>query len=124
MITPTPALDRTFAALADPTRRAILARLQGGEQRVTELAAPFAVSLPAISKHLRTLEQAGLIARRIEGREHRFALAPGGLDATAAWIDQAQRFWESRIDQLDAFLRQSIAPTAITPLPKPKDESK
>ena len=121
MMTPTPALDRTFAALADPTRRAILARLQGGEQRVTELAAPFAVSLPAISKHLRTLEQAGLIARRIEGREHRFALAPGGLDASAAWIDQSRRYWESRLDQLEAFLRQTGTPASDTP---PKEKSK
>lgn len=120
-MTAAPNLDRTFAALADPTRRALMARLQRGEQRMTDLAAPFPVSLPAISKHLRTLEQAGLIDRRVEGREHRFALAPGGLDATAAWIDQARRFWEGQLDQLDAFLRETVTPPADTILPA-KDE--
>ena len=120
-MTTAPALDRAFAALADPTRRALMARLQTGEQRMTDLAAPFAVSLPAISKHLRRLEQAGLIARRIEGREHRFALAPGGLDASAAWIDQSRRYWEGRLDQLEVFLRRATTPPPTPPPTPPKE---
>lgn len=115
MMNPAAPLDRTFAALADPTRRAILGQLQAGEQRMTDLAAPYALSLPAISKHLRRLEMAGLVDRRVEGREHRFALSPGGLDATAAWIDQARRFWEGRLDRLDAFLRDSAKPKEDPP---------
>jgi DNA-binding transcriptional ArsR family regulator len=97
-------LDRTFAALADPTRRAILARLASGEATVTELAAPFDISLPAVSKHLKVLERAGLIAR---GRERQWR--PARLEATplrdvAEWTEGYRRFWEERYERLDEYL--------------------
>jgi DNA-binding transcriptional ArsR family regulator len=97
-------LDRTFAALADPTRRAILARLASGEATVTELAAPFDISLPAVSKHLKVLERAGLIAR---GRERQWR--PARLEATplrdvAEWTERYRRFWEESYERLDEYL--------------------
>ena len=97
-------LDRTFAALADPTRRAILARLATGEATVTELASPFAMSLPAVSKHLKVLERAGLITR---GRERQWR--PARLDArpieeVSDWADRYRRFWDERYDRLDEYL--------------------
>jgi len=97
-------LDRTFAALADPTRRAILATLASGEATVTELAAPFDMSLPAVSKHLKVLERAGLISR---GRERQWR--PARLDAApieevAEWADRYRRFWDERYDRLDEYL--------------------
>src|ERR671918_896288 len=97
-------LDRTFSALADPTRRAILARLAAGEASVTELAAPFEMSLPAVSKHLKVLERAGLIAR---GRERQWR--PARLEATplrdvAEWTERYRRFWEERYERLDEYL--------------------
>jgi DNA-binding transcriptional ArsR family regulator len=97
-------LDRTFGALADPTRRAILARLAKGEASVTELAKPFEMSLPAVSKHLKVLERAGLVSR---GRERQWR--PARLRATplrevAAWTDPYRRFWEERYDRLDEYL--------------------
>jgi DNA-binding transcriptional ArsR family regulator len=97
-------LDRTFAALSDPTRRAILARLASGEATVTELAAPFDISLPAVSKHLKVLERAGLIAR---GRERQWR--PARLEATplrdvAEWTERYRRFWEERYERLDEYL--------------------
>jgi DNA-binding transcriptional ArsR family regulator len=97
-------LNKTFAALADPTRRAILARLAEGDATVTELAAPFAMSLPAISKHLRVLEQAGLVARTIDGRVHRLRLVAQPLHEAAAWIAHYQRFWERQLDALADYL--------------------
>jgi len=97
-------LDATFGALADPTRRAILARLARGEAMVTELAAPFAMSLPAISKHLRVLESAGLLLREINGRVHRCRLAAGPMKNAAAWIAQYRAFWESQFDALEKYL--------------------
>jgi DNA-binding transcriptional ArsR family regulator len=93
-------LDMAFAALADPTRRAILARLALGEASVGELAAPFAMSLPGVSKHLRVLEGAGLIVRRREGRVHRCRLDPAPMRRAQAWISQCRRFWEGRLDAL------------------------
>ena len=97
-------LDRTFGALADPTRRAILARLAKGEASVTELAEPFEMSLPAVSKHLKVLERAGLVSR---GRERQWR--PARLRATpikevAEWTDRYRRFWEERYDRLDEYL--------------------
>jgi DNA-binding transcriptional ArsR family regulator len=97
-------LDRTFGALADPTRRAILARLAKGEASVTELAEPFEMSLPAVSKHLKVLERAGLVSR---GRERQWR--PARLRATpikevAEWTDRYRRFWDERYDRLDAYL--------------------
>ena len=97
-------LDRTFGALADPTRRAILARLAKGEASVTELAEPFEMSLPAVSKHLKVLEHAGLVSR---GRERQWR--PARLQATplkevAEWTDRYRRFWDERYDRLDEYL--------------------
>jgi DNA-binding transcriptional ArsR family regulator len=87
----TSSLDTTFAALSDPTRRAILARLAGGESTVTELAKPFKVSLPAISKHLRVLEKAGLLSRERDGRIHRCSLNAKRLDALAEYLEKTQK---------------------------------
>jgi DNA-binding transcriptional ArsR family regulator len=97
-------LDATFGALADPTRRAILARLARGEAMVTELAEPFAMSLPAISKHLRVLESAGLLRREIDGRVHRCRLAAEPMKNAAAWITRYRVFWESQFDALEKYL--------------------
>jgi len=97
-------LDATFGALADPTRRAILARLARGEAMVTELAEPFAMSLPAISKHLRVLESAGLLQREIDGRIHRCRLAAEPMKDAAAWIAPYRAFWETQFDALEKYL--------------------
>jgi DNA-binding transcriptional ArsR family regulator len=97
-------LDRTLMALADPTRRAILRRLSGGEARVTELARPFAMSLNAVSKHIRVLERAKLVQRRRAGREHFLAVNPRALDEAAAWIDEQRALWTARLDTLAALL--------------------
>ena len=99
-----PVLDRTFAALADPTRRAILARLARGEASVTSLAAPFRMSLPAVSKHLRVLERAGLLARSREGRVHRLRIEAAPLREAGEWIAHYRRFWEQSFDRLDEYL--------------------
>ena len=99
------ALDRTFAAVADPTRRAILARLALGEASVGELAAPFSVSAPAISKHLKVLERAGLVAREKRGRVHRCRLDPAPMQDAAAWIERTRQFWEDRLDALETYLQ-------------------
>jgi DNA-binding transcriptional ArsR family regulator len=98
------ALDRTFAALSDPTRRAILARLAQGDASVSELAAPFAMSLPAISKHLRVLEQAGLVERTKDGRVHRLRLVVQPLHQVAAWIAYYQQFWDQQLAALADYL--------------------
>ncbi len=102
-----PALDATFAALADPTRRAILARLARGESSVSELAEPFPVSLPAISKHLQVLERAGLIAREKDGRVRRCRLLPEPMKDAAKWIEQYRQFWEQQFDALARYLEES-----------------
>jgi len=99
-------LDDTYAALADPTRRAILARLRGRPARVTELAAPFDISLAAVSKHIRVLEEAGLVRRRIRGRDHLLALDPGPLRRASEWIEPFRAFWSLRLDALEAYLRR------------------
>jgi len=99
-------LSITFAALDDPTRRAILARLSSGERSVTELAAPFALSLPAVSKHLKVLERAGLIARRREAQWRPCRLEAGPLKDVADWLEEYRRFWEERFDRLDDYLRE------------------
>lgn len=100
------ALDDTMLALADPTRRAILQRLGSGEARVTELAAPFAMSLNAVSKHIRILERAELVSRRKAGRDHFLSLNPKPLDEAAAWIDQQRRFWTANLDALERALAE------------------
>ncbi|HEX4168857.1 MAG TPA: metalloregulator ArsR/SmtB family transcription factor [Bryobacteraceae bacterium] len=99
-------LSETFAALADPTRRAILARLASGETSVTELAEPFELSLPAISKHLKVLERAGLIARSREAQWRPCKLEPRPLKEVADWIEDYRRFWEESFDRLDEYLRE------------------
>ena len=102
----TETLDRTFAALADPTRRAILARLTSGEASVTELAAPFEMSLPAVSKHLKVLERAGLIARGREAQWRPCRLKAAPLKDIADWVGEYRRFWEERFERLDEYLRE------------------
>lgn len=104
MATATAQLDRTFAALADPTRRAILARLASGQASVTELAEPFDMSLPAVSKHLKVLERAGLIARGRERQWRPARLEAGPLKEVAEWAEPYRRFWEESYDRLDQYL--------------------
>jgi len=99
-------LSTTFAALADPTRRAILARLSSGEASVTELAEPFDMSLPAISKHLKVLERAGLIARGREAQWRPCRLEAAPLKGASDWLEHYRRFWESSFDRLDTYLRE------------------
>ena len=99
-------LDSTFAALADPTRRAILGRLALGETSVTELAEPFEMSMPAISKHLKVLERAGLIARGREAQWRPCKLQAGPLQDASVWIDEYRRFWEQSFDRLDDYLKK------------------
>src|SRR6266480_7829399 len=106
MATATDQLDRTFSALADPTRRAILARLAGGEAAVTELAEPFDMSLPAVSKHLKVLERAGLIARSRDAQWRPCHLEPAPLKGVADWIGHYRKFWEASFDRLDEYLRE------------------
>lgn len=99
-------MSSTFAALADPTRRAILERLVSGEASVTDIAEPFEMTLPAVSKHLKVLERAGLIerGRRAQWRPCRLHAAP--LKEAAAWVEQYRQFWEERFDRLDSYLRE------------------
>jgi DNA-binding transcriptional ArsR family regulator len=97
-------LDATFTALADPTRRAILARLRGGALRVTEIAAPFDMSLNAVSKHLKLLERARLVQRKVRGREHYCSLDAGPLREATAWTGSYREFWEARLDALEGLL--------------------
>jgi DNA-binding transcriptional ArsR family regulator len=97
-------LSRVFSALADPTRRAILARLAAGSASVTELAAPFAMSLPAVSKHLKVLERAGLIARGREAQWRPCWLEPAPLREVASWLDAYRQLWDEQLDRLDAYL--------------------
>jgi DNA-binding transcriptional ArsR family regulator len=102
-------LDDTLVALADETRRGILKRLANGDARVTEIAAPFDISLNSVSKHIRILERAGLVRRRIAGRDHFLSLDPAPLDAAAAWMQRERAAWESRLDKLEAALRAEDA---------------
>ena len=104
---PTPAnLDLTLLALADATRRAILNRLTNGEARVTDLAAPFEMSLNAVSKHIRLLERAHLVRRRKSGREHLFTLDPEPLEIAAKWMADQRALWSERLEALDALLKE------------------
>ena len=99
-------LSQTLSALADPTRRAILARLSLGETSVTELAAPFDMSLPAVSKHLKVLEKAGLISRGREAQWRPARLEPTGLKGIADWLEHYRRYWDASFDRLDAYLKK------------------
>ena len=106
---PAATLDRTLVALSDPTRRSILDRLMEGPARVTEIAQPFDMSLNAVSKHVRTLERAGLVRREIRGREHLLSFEGGPLSEADRYLDQLRRFWEERLDVLDELLRERKA---------------
>jgi DNA-binding transcriptional ArsR family regulator len=107
-------LSQTFSALADPTRRAILARLATGAATVGELAEPFDMSLPAVSRHLKVLTDAGLIERATEAQWRRCSLRGEGLRAAADWIEFYRQFWEESFDRLDAFLKRT-APAKSSP---------
>ncbi len=104
-------LDQTFSALADPTRRAILARLAQSEATVGELCAPFDVSGPAISRHLKVLEQAALITRTRDGQHRRCRLTPEAMDHAAAWIEHMRAFWSGTFDKLDEHLKRKEGKT-------------
>jgi DNA-binding transcriptional ArsR family regulator len=99
-------LDDTFAALADPTRRRILEHLASGDRCVTDLARPYSMSLPAVSKHLRVLERAGLVRRRRCGRVHSLKLQAEPMKQASQWIEEYRRFWEGSLDRLDEYLKQ------------------
>ena len=99
-------LDRTFGALADPTRRRMLQRLAEGDCCVTDLAKPHRMSLPAVSKHLRVLEKAGLVRRRRDGRVHRLKLQAAPMQQAAQWMEAYRCFWEASFDRLDEYLKQ------------------
>jgi len=101
----TASLNQTLMALADPTRRAILRRLASGDARVTDVAQPFPMSLNAVSKHIRILERARLVRRRVEGREHLLSVDPTPLDEAADWIAAQRALWHARLDALDALLK-------------------
>jgi DNA-binding transcriptional ArsR family regulator len=105
-------LSATFAALADPTRRAILSRLMQGETTVSDLAAPFQMSLPAVTKHLRVLERAGLIRKGRDAQRRPCRIEAKPLKEATDWIAQYQRFWEQRLDRLDAYLQELQASEA------------
>ena len=99
-------LNRTFGALADPTRRRILEHLAAGESCVTDLARPYSMSLPAVSKHLRVLERAGLVRRHRDGRVHRLKLEAKPMQQAQQWIEEYRRFWEESFDRLDEYLKE------------------
>lgn len=105
-------LSAVFSALADPTRRAILARLSKGEAPVKALAEPFAMSGPAITKHLKVLERAGLISRGRDGQQRPCRLEPRGLEVAADWLDAYRAMWEQQLDRLDAYLKSVVPPPA------------
>jgi DNA-binding transcriptional ArsR family regulator len=106
MVSQSPALlDNVFHALADPTRRAMLRRLAAGERNIGELAAPFSMSFPAASKHVRVLERAGLVQRRVVGRSHVIRLETAPLAAATEWLRFYERFWSDQLDNLEALLR-------------------
>ena len=109
---PVDSLSATFAALADPTRRAILGRLAKGEKSVTELAEPFDISMPAISKHLKVLERAGLIARGREAQWRPCRLEAKPLKDVANWVEHYRKFWDESFDRLDAYLKELQAKEA------------
>ncbi len=110
-------LDGVFHALADPTRRAMLRSLASGERNISELAAPFDMSFVAVSKHVRVLEAAGLVHRRVEGRSHVCTIEPAALASAAEWLRFYERFWTARLDALDALLtgedRAMTGPSAL-----------
>lgn len=119
VLAPTDALSATFAALADPTRRAILTRLMQGETTVSKLAMPFQMSLPAVTKHLRVLERAGLIRKGRDAQRRPCRIEAKPLKEATEWIAQYQQFWEQRLDRLDAYLQELQVSEAAAPTPTP-----
>ena len=119
-------LDETLIALADDTRRTILGRLAAGEARVTEVAEPFGISLNSVSKHIKLLERAGLVRRRIAGRDHFLSLEPRPFDELTQWMMKTREFWSSRLDTLAAALRadDAIQRAKKSPPPQPKRRRK
>ena len=117
-------LDAVFAALADPTRRAMVQRLSGGDRSVGELAEPFRMTLAAASKHVKALESAGLLRRTVHGRTHVCRLRPTALARAHAWLDHYQRFWMIRLDALDAMLRAEPPARSGDGPPKPRKGSR
>ena len=115
-------LDATFAALADPTRRAILARLANGEATVTELTEPFAMSQPAISRHLKVLERAGLVSRGRDAQRRPCRMEPGPLVEATAWIERYREIWEANYQRLDGLLEELKAARGIPPSPSPEPD--
>lgn len=115
-------LDATFAALADPTRRAILARLALGETSVTDLAKPFAMTMPAVSKHLKVLERAGLIARSREAQWRPCRIEPRALKAVDEWLDHYRRFYDESFDRLDVYLKKLQAKKSDAKAAQAKDK--
>ena len=113
-------LDAVFTALADPTRRAIIERLSHSEARVTEVAEPFAMSLNAVSKHIRVLEASGLIERQKRGRDHFLSINTRSLDEVDGWIEQTRRYWEKRLDAMERVLLELNK----APKPKPKERKR
>ena len=117
-------LDNVFSALADPTRRAILARLAEGESSVGELAEPFDISLPAISRHLRVLRNAGLVLRHKDGRVRRCALDAAPLKAASDWVETYRRFWDDQFDALAEYLEREQENSNAQPTNKPTENEK
>jgi len=124
MVAASLAIDLTFAALGDPTRRAIVERLAAGDATVLELAAPFEISLPAISRHLKVLEEAGLITRERDAQRRPCRLRPEALREVTAWAEHTRRAWEERFDRLDEYLREVQAAQAAEQAEKkePREE--
>lgn len=116
-------LSETFAALANPTRRAILARLASGEATVNDLAEPFSMSLPAVSKHIKVLERAGLVTQGQRAQYRPCTINAAPLEAVATWADHYRPIWENRFDRMDGYLRSLEQSTAATPFDDSKDET-
>jgi DNA-binding transcriptional ArsR family regulator len=108
-------LDAVFAALADPTRRAIIERLSHSEARVTEVAEPFPMSLNAVSKHIRVLEASGVVERHRKGRDHILSINTRSLDEVDGWIEQTRRYWDGRLDAMEGLLRELKKNQKVTP---------
>ena len=115
-------LDRTLSALADPTRRAIVARLLHGDARVTDVAGMFEMSLNGVSKHLRVLEKAGIVVRRVQGREHQLSFSGEPLDEAQVWIERTRTFWNARMDSLERLVRTQQATKQRAQQPGKKKE--
>lgn len=118
MVKRQPQLNAVFAALADPTRRRIVERLRNGELTAGEIAADFAISQPAISKHLKVLEKSGVLRREIDGRVHRCRLDPRPMREAALWIEKQERFWNAALDRLDDYFATTPPSTATQDTPR------